>query len=386
MVVGAGPGGLAVAAELKRRGIAAVVVDRSDDVAAHWRRQHDSLSLNTARWSAHLPGLRIPRKAGRWPTRDDLVAYLEEYTEKKGLDVRFGVEVERLDPGPKGWRLKTSVGQLEAREAIVATGSCNGPLIPDWPGVEGFTGTLLHSMEYRNPTLYEGRDVLVVGSGNSGAEIATDLAEGGARNVWLSIRTPPNLLPRWTFVIPPELFSRLYAALPERAVDGSISAMRRLLVGDLTSYGLPKPARGFYRTLLHSRVTPIVDIGLVSALKRGALSVVPAVEAFDGSDVVLAGGDMRLRPDALIAATGYNRCLEPLVGHLAVLDEDGMPRVHAGANCSTARNLYFIGFAHPSGSSLRELRVDARRLARALAMRRRRARLSVRESVDLGGG
>jgi putative flavoprotein involved in K+ transport len=370
VVIGAGPGGLAAAAELQRGGFEVTVLERGAAVAAQWRRQYDRLSLNTVRWSAHLPRRRLPRSCGRWPSRDDLVSYLERYTTANGLRVSFGAEVERVERASGGWRLMTGSGPIDAPLVVVATGSCNEPSIPDWPGAGRFDGELLHSVDYGNATRFRGRDVLVVGAGNSGAEIATDLAEGGARTVWLSIRTPPNLLPRWSFVVPPELFSKLAAALPERLVDGSIAALRRLLVGDLSPYGLPRPRRGFYATLRHSRVTPIVDIGLVRALKAGEVKVVPAVESMAGSEVVLAGGG-RLEPDAVVAATGYSRCLEPLVGHLGVLDERGMPRAQAAAGLDRAPGLYFIGFAHPSGSSLRELRIDARRLARAA--RRRRA-------------
>lgn len=368
VVVGAGPGGLAAAAALQNRSFDVTVFERSDAVGAQWRRQYDRLSLNTVRWSAHLPGRRIPRGAGRWPTRDDLVSYLERYSAVNDLRIRFGVEVERIDRVAGGWRLLTSAGPVDAPLVVVATGSCNEPLIPDWPGAEGFHGELLHAVEYRNPARFRGCDVLVVGAGNSGAEIATDLAEGGARTVWLSVRTPPNLLPRWSFFFPPELFSRLAAALPERLVDGGIAALRQLLVGDLAPYGLPRPQRGFYATLLHSRVTPIVDIGLVRALKAGEVTVVPALEGLAGRKAILARGE-RIVPHAVIAATGYRRCLEPLVGHLGVLDERGMPRAQAAANLDDAPGLYFIGFSHPSGSSLRELRIDARRLGRAASRR-----------------
>jgi putative flavoprotein involved in K+ transport len=368
VVVGAGPGGIAVAAELERRGVPVSLLDRAAEVGANWRRQYDRLSLNTARWSAHLPGERIPRRAGYWPTRDDFVAYLDRYVERRPLDLRLGVEVERVETAAHGWSLKTSAGPLEAREVVVATGSCNTPLVPSWPGMEEFAGEIVHSCEYGGPERFAGRDVLVVGAGNSGAEIASDLGEHRVASVRLSVRTPPNLLPRWAFLLPPEIFSRLVEAMPERLVDGSLALLRRLLVGDLTRYGLQMPERGFYRTLLKARVTPIVDIGLVRALKRGSVEIVAAVEAFERRDVLLADG-RRLSPDAVIAATGYNRDLESLVGHLGVLDEEGMPLAQ-GAAPPALPGLHFLGFAHPSGSSLRELRIDARRLARAIARRR----------------
>jgi putative flavoprotein involved in K+ transport len=368
-VVGAGPGGLGVAAELHRRGIPVCVLERDGDVGAHWRRQYDRLSLNTARWSAHLPGERIPRRAGYWPSRDDYVAYLERYVGKRNLDLRLGIEVERIDRRGGGWTLGTSAGEVVAREVIVATGSCNTPLVPAWPGKESFRGQILHSCEYGGAGALAGEEVLVVGAGNSGAEIATDLAESGAAKVWLSVRTPPNLLPRWAFLLPPELFSRFVEAIPEKLVDGALFGLRRLLVGDLTRYGLGVPERGFYRTLLSARVTPIVDIGLVGALKRGAVEVVAALETFDGEDVLLADG-RRLRPGTVIAATGYNRDLEQLVGHLGVLDEQGMPLANAAAP-PVLPGLHFLGFAHVSGSSLRELRIGARGLAKAIARGRR---------------
>jgi putative flavoprotein involved in K+ transport len=368
VVIGAGPGGLAAAAELQRCGFAVTVLERGNAVAGQWRRQYDRLSLNTVRWSAHLPRRRLPRAAGRWPSRDDLVAYLERYAAANGLRIAFGAEVERVERGAGGWRLLTRAGPIDASLVVIATGSCNEPSIPDWAGAAGFEGELLHAVDYGNATRFRDRDVLVVGAGNSGAEIATDLAENGARTVWLSVRTPPNLLPRWSFIVPPELFSKLAAGLPEGLVDGGLAALRRVLVGDLAPYGLPRPPRGFYATLRHSRVTPIVDVGLVRALKAGEVTVVPAVESIAGGEVILAAGG-RLRPDAVIAATGYRRCLEPLVGHLGVLDERGMPRAHAAADLDQAPGLHFIGFAHPSGSSLRELRIDARRLGRAARRR-----------------
>jgi putative flavoprotein involved in K+ transport len=342
------------------------VLDRATRVGSQWRRQYDRLSLNTARWSAHLPGERIPRASGYWPRRDDFVAYLEDYAERRRLDLRLGVEVERVDPRPGGWCLRTGEGPVAAREVVIATGSCNTPLIPGWPGREGFQGELLHSSDYGGPARFAGEEVLVVGAGNSGAEIATDLAEGGAARVWLSVRTPPNLLPRSAFLLPPELFSKLVEVLPEELVDGVLAGLRRVLVGDLSRYGLEAPKRGFYRTLLHSRVTPIVDVGLVPALKRGAVRVVPAVESLDGAEVLLAGGT-RLRPDAVVAATGYHRDLERLVEHLGVLDDEGMPP--ATGSAAGLPGLHFVGFSHPSGSSLRELRIDARRLARRMAHR-----------------
>src|SRR5436309_2991971 len=175
VVVGAGSAGLATAALLRRRGLHPLVLEAGDGPGAAWRERYDRLRLHTPRLLSGLPGHRIPRRYGRWVRRDDLLAYFKQYAEAQGVEVRTGVRVERVDAG---WDLETSAGPLQAATVIVATGYNGAPFIPDWPGRAAFTGELIHSSQYLNPAPYRGRDVLVVGAGNSGAEIATDVADG----------------------------------------------------------------------------------------------------------------------------------------------------------------------------------------------------------------
>src|SRR5215212_9439686 len=172
VVIGAGPGGLAAAAMLKKRGIPVVVLER-DAIGASWRRHYDRLHLHTVRWMSNLPGLRFNRAHGRWVHRDGVVRYLEQYARHHGLDVRLGVDVRKLDRDAdgSGWVIHTTDGPLHARAVVVATGYNRIPFIPDWPGKESFEGELLHGQDYRNGESYRGRDVLVIGSGNTGAEI-----------------------------------------------------------------------------------------------------------------------------------------------------------------------------------------------------------------------
>lgn len=180
-VIGGGPGGLAAAAALRAQGARAVVLEKSENVGASWRRHYDRLHLHTTRrWSA-LPGLTMPRRFGRWVARDDVVRYLEKYVEHHELEVVTGVEVTRVDRASDGtgWQLTASGGRvLTGRAVVVATGYNHTPRIPDWAGRDTFTGELLHASDYRNPAPYAGKDVLVVGIGNTGAEIAVDLVEG----------------------------------------------------------------------------------------------------------------------------------------------------------------------------------------------------------------
>jgi putative flavoprotein involved in K+ transport len=365
-VIGAGPGGLAAAAMIRRRGVDVLVVERSESVAASWRGHYDRLRLHTVRWLSHLPGLKIPREHGRWVSRDGVVDYLERYARHHDLDVRCGTPVERVERADGHWRLVTGEGDdVEAEHVVVATGYNNVPFMPPFPGREGFEGELIHASDYRNAEPYRGRDVLVVGSGNTGAEIAVDLVEGGASRVRLAVRTPPNIVLRESGGMPTQVVGVAMRHVPPKAADRVLGPIQRLSVGDLSRYGVPRPERGVYTRVAEDDVVPIIDIGLVDALKREQVEVVGALVGFDGRDVVLAGRE-RIDPEVVIVATGYRRGLEPLVGHLGVLGPNGRPVVHGGETHPDAPNLYFTGYTNPISGMFREMAIDARRIGRAI--------------------
>ncbi|MFF2899849.1 flavin-containing monooxygenase [Streptomyces sp. NPDC057966] len=369
-VVGGGPGGLAAAASLRELGVRAVVLEKSGNVGASWRRHYDRLHLHTTRRRSALPGLAMPRRFGRWVSRDDVVRYLDKYAEHHELEVVTGVEVSRIDRAPDGrsWQLTATGGRvLTGRAVVVATGFNHTPRIPDWPGRDTFTGDLVHACDYRNPAPYAGKDVLVVGIGNTGAELAVDLVEGGAARVRIAVRTVPHIVRRSTAGWPAQLTGILVRRLPVRLVDRAGRLMARAAVPDLAAQGLPRPDTGLYSRVKDGAI-PVQDVGLIDAVKRGRVVPVAAVESFDGDAVVLAGGD-RITPDAVIAATGYRRSLEGLVGHLGVLDARGRPVVHGARTPKQAPGLYFTGFTNPISGMLRELALDARKIAKRVARR-----------------
>ncbi|MFB6707301.1 flavin-containing monooxygenase [Streptomyces sp. NPDC056333] len=367
-VVGGGPGGLAAAAALREQGIRAVVLEKSGSVGASWRGHYDRLHLHTTRrWSA-LPGLAMPRRFGRWVSRDHVVRYLEKYVEHHELEVVTGVEVTRVDRAADGtgWQLTATGGRvLTGRAVVVATGFNHTPRIPDWAGRDSFTGELVHARDYRNPAPYAGKDVLVVGIGNTGAEIAVDLVEGGASRVRIAVRTVPHIVRRSTAGWPAQATGILVRRLPVRLVDRAGRLMARAAVPDLAEQGLPRPDTGLYSRVKEGAI-PVQDVGLIDAVRGGRVVPVATVESFDKDTVVLADGT-RITPDAVIAATGYRRALEPLVGHLGVLDARGRPVVHGGRTPKHAPGLYFTGFTNPISGMFREMALDARKIARKLA-------------------
>ena len=393
-VIGAGPAGLATAAALRRRGLHAVVLDGSDAIGSSWRRHYDRLHLHTPRELSSLPGLRIPAEMGRWVARDDVVRYLELYAAHHDLDVRLGTavaRVERSDDG-LGWLLTLVDGStLTAPYVVVATGFNHTPLAPDLPGLEGFTGEVVQSRTYRNGTAYAGKDVLVVGSGNTGTELAVDLAESGASRVRLAVRTVPHILRRSAGPYAAQYTGIAVRHLPTGFVDRAAALVERVSTPDLTAYGLPRPDTGLLTRVERDNAIPVQDVGVIAAIRAGQVEPVAAVESFDGDAVVLAGGT-RITPEVVVLATGYTQSLEPLVGHLGVLDDKGHPVERAGATPRGARGLWFNGFTNPISGMLREISGDARKIALAMALaKRRRLREQLKASpkgraVRGGGG
>jgi cation diffusion facilitator CzcD-associated flavoprotein CzcO len=369
VVIGAGPGGLAAAAALGQAGVAAVVLERADAIGASWRGHYDRLHLHTVRWLSGLPGLAIPRRHGRWVSRTAFVAYLESYARHHRLDVRLDTEVRGLTREGDTWRIATTGGEWSAPAVVVATGYNRLPHLPGWPGLDGFRGRLLHSSRYRSGAELAGQDVLVVGAGNSGAEIAVDLVEQGAARVRLSVRRAPNVVRRTVAgLIPTQLVSIALRPLPLTISDALARATARLTVGDLTRFGLPAPERGIYTQMIRDRQIPILDAGFIAALRGGRIEVVPAVEGFEGPSVLLAGG-RRIEPAVVIAATGFRHGLQELLDGLGILDADGFPLVHGAATVPRAPGLHLVGFTNPPSGNLREMARDARRIARTLRAR-----------------
>lgn len=365
LVIGSGPSGLATAAELIRRDIPATVLERGDRLAAAWASRYDGLRFNTSRWLSALPGAPFPRGYGWFPTRDQYVDYLDAYAARHHVPVRTGVDVDRIDATDDGeWSVHSDAGDVTAAHVVVATGIANVPVLPAWAVTSTFEGTVVHSSAYRNALPYRGRRVLVVGAGSSGMEIAHELAAGGADEVLLSVRRPPNLLLRASGGLPTDLPVPLFMKLPVRVVDAMLDRIQRLTIGDLTPYGLPPSEEGALASLMaRGAGTAIVDQATIDAIRDGSIRVVAAVTALDDLGAELADGS-RAEVDDVILATGFSTALEQMAGHLDVLDERGMPLVNDGGEALPG--LWFVGYVYRPGLTGYVGRL-ARRVAREVA-------------------
>jgi putative flavoprotein involved in K+ transport len=364
VIVGGGSAGLATAALLRQRGLDPLVLESGPEPGAAWRSRYDRLRLHTPRLLSGLPGMRIPRRFGRWVARDDLLEYLRRYAERHNLELRTGVRVGRIEADGPAWRLETEQGSIHADDVIVATGYNGAPFIPAWPGREGFTGELIHSSQYMNPVAFRDRDVLVVGAGNSGAEIAHDVIDGGAKRSRLAVRTPPQIVRRATAGIPAQLIGMAIKHAPPHWVDPISKTQRKLSIPDLAAQGLPRPEQGIRSAFIATGTTPILDVGIVNAVRRGRVEIVAAVDSFEGANVLLADGSC-IQPDAVIAATGFRAGLDELVGHLGVLTPRGLPTKTDGE--PALPGLWFVGFTPTLGGQLREGSIAARKVAAGVA-------------------
>jgi putative flavoprotein involved in K+ transport len=362
IVVGGGASGLSAAGALAQRGIAAVVLEQDEELGGTWARRYDRLHLHTVRSFSGLAHFPIPSRYPTYLSRDDVVAYLREYAHHLGLRIVTGATVQKIRSRrapPDGWSVEMVGGDAwHGRVVVIATGQYRQPVLPPWEGRDTYAGRLAHSDIYSNASPYVGHRVLVVGVGNSGAEIATDLSENGAAYVAVSVRTPPPIVPRDPFGLPVQRTSILLSTLPPFIANRIGWATARLVLGDLTRYGMPTGDFAPYT----SRRVPLIDVGFVDALKRGRVKVRPALERLTPTGAVFADGTSEPF-DAIIAATGFTTGLESILDVSNVLDEHGEPRGTSGEP-TTQPGLYFVGFTHSLRGHLFEANRASRRLAR----------------------
>jgi indole-3-pyruvate monooxygenase len=367
VIVGAGPAGLSVAACLQRAGVPFVVLERSDRVGAAWNRHYERLCLHTDKAQSALPYFPFPKHYPKYPSRTQLIAYLEAYARHFGLQVRFGHDVVsvRLENGR--WHTRTRDTVYVSRRLVVATGFNREPRVPRWPGQETFAGEIVHSSAYRNGAPCRGKRVLVVGFGNSGGEIAVDLWEHGATCA-LAVRSPVNVIPRDLLGIPILMIAIALRALPVRLADALAAPIARLVFGDLKQLGLRKATYGPFTQVRRQARIPLIDVGTIDLIREGHIEVRPGVERFAGREVVFTDG-IRQRYDAVVLATGYRPAVDAFLEHASLItDEHG--NSHWRGREAALPGLYFCGFHVSPTGMLREISIEAKQIAQDITLDR----------------
>jgi cation diffusion facilitator CzcD-associated flavoprotein CzcO len=362
IIVGAGPAGLACAGTMRAAGLDVTVFEKAGDVGAAWRRHYDRLHLHTDRNHSGLPGMAMSRDYPAYPSREQMIAYLESYAARFEIKPVFDTAVSRLCRDGAQWRADTAQGSIAAPIVVVATGIADAPYRPSWPGSESFAGAVIHSSEYRNPAPYEGKRVLVIGFGNSGGEIALDLANADI-DVALAVRGPVQILPRDLLGFPILSWAILYRRLPARLVDVINAPVLRLAVGDIEKLGLRRATKGPRQMVEEDGRVPLIDIGTIAKIKDGSIKIRGGIDRFV-TDGVIFTGESTEKFDAVILATGFRPDLRKLLPDVnAVFDQHGMPLV-TGQRTSVP-GLYFCGQITVPTGQLREIGIEAQRIAQS---------------------
>ncbi|MEM1216068.1 MAG: NAD(P)/FAD-dependent oxidoreductase, partial [Bacteroidota bacterium] len=180
IIIGAGPAGLAAAGRLRERDIPFVILEKGTGVAQCWRDHYDRLRLHTVKQFSHLPSLPFPEDYPLYVPKKELVAYYEAYAEKYNIQPVFNTTVTTIDKQDDTWTVNCTDGTVYTGASVILCAGMNRiPFSPTFLGQEDFQGKIIHSHDYQNPTPYQGKRVLVVGMGNSGAGIALDVCERG---------------------------------------------------------------------------------------------------------------------------------------------------------------------------------------------------------------
>ncbi len=364
IIVGAGPAGLAVGATLRRANVPFALLERAERVGASWRGHYERLHLHTPKRHSALPHRPFPRDYPTYPSRQQVWEYLEDYARAFDLRPEFSHEVSRCVRGSDGvWEVSTDAGTYRGRHLVIASGWQREPNIPRWPGFESFPGPILHSRDYVNGEQFRGQRVLVAGFGNSGAEIALDLVEHGARCA-VSVRGKVNVIPRDLLGIPIIVFALLWRAAPTRLADAVNAPTLRLALGSLGALGLEKRAEGPFTQIAQSREIPVIDVGTLARIRSGEITVRKGLQSFEGAVVCFVDGT-REHFDAVVLATGFNAGLQRMLPeHGFVFDDKGAPRAHG---TEAAPGLYFCGYDPGRAGLLRQIGIEARRIGAEIA-------------------
>lgn len=308
IVIGGGQAGLSVGYYLRRTGLSYVILDGQSESGGAWLHGWDSLQLfSPAQWSS-LPGWLFPGKHDRYPTRDEVISYLRQYEERYQLQVIRPVKVGAVRRLGSEFEIETSAGIFKSRAVVSATGSWQNPFIPDYPGREEFEGVQIHSANYHSSAEFDGKTVLIVGAGNSGAQI---MAEVSLRTeaIWVTLDEPKYL--------PDDVDGRV---LFDRA-----SEQYRALIGGSGNGSKPADLLGH-----------IVMVGPVrEARDRDALHSRRPFQRFTRTGVVWPdGGESQI--DAVIWCTGFRPALEHL-RRLGVLNESSRVDVEGNRSIKEPR-------------------------------------------------
>jgi hypothetical protein len=350
---------------LRNAGLDFEIVEQTNKIAPKWHNHYDRLLLHTVKSLSSLPYLDFPIDYPQYIPKQLLVAYYENYAKHFDIKPHFGTAVTSVVKKNDCWQIEcTNEKTFEAQNVVIATGLNRLPNIPYWKGQDLFEGKIIHASSYKNPTIFKGKKVLVIGMGNTGAEIALDLAEKKV-DVGISVRSEIVVIPRDFLGNPIQLTAQKLAKLPFRLGDLIGSMVRRLTFGNIEKYGLQVSNTPPAKLIQEKGRTPIIDLGTIAKIKKGEIKVFKDVLEFHEKKIRFADQQME-GFDAVILATGYYPGInEFLKNRNAVLNSTGEPTHKIGKD--EQRGLYFIGYdKFTLGGILGTLKKDSEQILQSI--------------------
>jgi hypothetical protein len=364
LIIGASISGLACAASLKKRGIEYLIIEKQSVTVPTWRNHYDRLHLHTNKSSSNLPYKTFDKEIPRYPSRLQVIDYLETYQKEFDIQPIFNTEATEVQRSGDSWITETNRGVYQSKYVIVATGPYSKPKPINFIGMQSFPGKILHSYGYKTGKEFKGQNVLVVGFGNSACEIAIDLYEQGAVPA-MSVRSPVNVLPRDIFGIPILKLGRLMSFLPPRVADKINAPLLRWLVGDITKLGLKKLSYGPLEQIQKDGDVPLLDIGTIDHVRKGHIKIYNNIDHIQNKTVFFENG-RRKDFDAIVAGIGYYRDYAEIIK----VDKERFDDLNVSVNKQKLfgkDGLYFCGFWISPTGQIREISLDAQKITKDIA-------------------
>lgn len=365
IIIGAGPAGLAVAASLKKHGLEPFVLEEADRIAIKWHQHYDRLCLHTHKKFSSLPGLPFPKSYPMFVPRQQFVDYLEEYAKKFNLKPRFKTKVLGLKKEGKVWHIETNKGLLTADHVVLGTGRNRVVKNSKLEALKGYTGEIVHSSLYKNGSDFAGKRVLVVGAGNTGAEIALDLLKYKAKPFWC-VRSPTYVVPLKALGTAAQVTNLRMSHFPSSVTDPISAFFLKFTIGDLSPYGIEKPQEGLREYIKKTGRVPVIDLGTVDAVKKGKIKVVKSLKSAEGLKINFEG-DVTQEFDRIIVATGYSPGLSQLLQNSTYYEKNLKSGFEGIEKIENSEKIYFVGLQDEGTGLLYQINKGAERVAHKIA-------------------
>ena len=370
LIVGASVAGLASAACLGIAHIDYIVIEKHAAIVTPWRNHYERLHLHTNKNLSHLPYRKFESGIPLYPGRLQVVEYMENYQEEFDINPIFNTEAKSIRKEGDVWITETSGGKIKSKFVIMATGAYGLPRTIDFKGMDSFPGKIIHSSQFKNAIEFKAQQVLVVGFGNSACEIAIYLHEQGASPA-LSVRSAVNVLPRDILGIPVLQLGLLMSALPPRFADKLNAPLIRLLTGDIKKLGLRKLPYGPLEQMQKDQSVPLLDIGTLKLIREGHCAVYDEIDRIEKRTVFFKSG-RKQDFDVIIAAIGFDKGYEQ---NLLQVDKSRFDDLRVSVDKQKyfgKDGLYFCGFYVSPTGQIREIGMDAQKIAKSIAKNARR--------------